>query len=590
MRKSFVPILALILMVTVIASLAGCGGAAVTPETKSTAAASTGGASAGSSTTAAAHEPITLGLYLGEQWLTNSVDPQWGNDPVAKKLKEKFNINFNITMTKSNDAENDMNILMASGDLPDLIWKSGGASLQRLINGGYLMPIDNFVEDTAKYPNIKKNQGMFLNEYRAEDGKLYYLGAWTWAFPSFYAVTFLNPALYMRYDILKELNYPKLERPENSGNSFITKDEYTALLAQVKEKYPDMILAIPDLSQSAQTYACILSSYGYPMYKDSIFIDGKAYYTYNNRLTEDILRYMYRLGKDGIFPKGFATLTREQNQASIAGGDVFSTMGNVPGMQEGSLSLNKDNEERRLATFYLTDNSNVKQVYDDLLFASGTPAVSISAETKYADRIMEFLDFCTSEEGSWLLHTGIEGIHYTMKDGKPDFNKELFDGYCVWSGDVLKKFGIPGWGNCFPTLAGGGEGNKIFTNMGKNRLDLTKYAKYDIADWPKSTWVGINSPWMGTISQEKYPDEFDSLSKIQSYVKDRFAKALTASTEEACIAEWNNTVEKMKADGVDKLNAAMDAEWNRMAKALGREPAKAILSGEDFMKLTGMKQ
>ena len=65
----------------------------------------------------------------------------------------------------------------------------------------------------------------------------------------------------------------------------------------------------------------------------------------------------------------------------------------------------------------------------------------ISAQTKYPEKVMEFLNFMNSEEGMLLQRYGIEGVHYTMVDGKPRLTDEWLQKYNE-DPNALKKEGI----------------------------------------------------------------------------------------------------------------------------------------------------
>lgn len=46
-------------------------------------------------------------------------------------------------------------------------------------------------------------------------------------------------------------------------------------------------------------------------------------------------------------------------------------------------------------------------------------------ENGKAEDIIRFFNWCYTQEGSWLYNYGIEGISYTIQDGKPVLDKEL---------------------------------------------------------------------------------------------------------------------------------------------------------------------
>ena len=186
------------------------------------------------------HAAITFTLYCGDYWASNYIDPSW-TDPLAQELTKRTGVTLKVTVPASDDDEGEMNKLIASGNLPDLIFRTGGASKDTLETGGYTKPLDDLI---AKYaPNITKYMsGSFPAWRNRTDGKIYCLGLWYLNKVCKPALNLQVNTLQMRYDILKELGYAKLDRStDGSMNSFITWQDYLNLLAQVKAKYPDMI-------------------------------------------------------------------------------------------------------------------------------------------------------------------------------------------------------------------------------------------------------------------------------------------------------------------------------------------------------------
>lgn len=56
---------------------------------------------------------------------------------------------------------------------------------------------------------------------------------------------------------------------------------------------------------------------------------------------------------------------------------------------------------------------------------SGFPAMFLSADTDKAEAVLQFIDFCNSEQGWLLSQWGVEGIHYTMENGNPKWIPEM---------------------------------------------------------------------------------------------------------------------------------------------------------------------
>src|SRR5450756_475659 len=158
MKRSISRMFCLIMVLAMVLSTAACGGttpAATPAATTAATTAATATTVASSETTATAEsaapaspaniEPITLSLYVGDYWQSNYIDPSW-TDPVAKELTKRTGVTLKVTIPSSDDDEGAMNVMIASGDLPDLIFRSWGASKDALEKGGYVKPLDDLIE------------------------------------------------------------------------------------------------------------------------------------------------------------------------------------------------------------------------------------------------------------------------------------------------------------------------------------------------------------------------------------------------------------------------------------------------------------
>ena len=154
----------LLLAMTVLCMLISACGPANTPEISPTA-----------QTSAEGSDPITLQVFVDTE----------GNDAaivkdskLTKFLEEKFNVNFDVVAGTTGDT---LNLMLASGDYPKLIYKSGFSMLDVVKYGelGVFVPLEDYIADYA--PNvikaIEENPGLKAAVY-APDGHIYMMPYW----------------------------------------------------------------------------------------------------------------------------------------------------------------------------------------------------------------------------------------------------------------------------------------------------------------------------------------------------------------------------------------------------------------------------
>ncbi|MGV2643655.1 extracellular solute-binding protein, partial [Clostridium perfringens] len=122
------------------------------------------------------------------------------------------------------NAQQKFNTMIASTELPDVMWMDRGPDVEKLRQADMLVPYDEYLD---KYPNLKEWMGEEgLNMLRSPDGKLYQFPNWYTNQPNGNAGYVVNKQIY------HELGSPKLE----------TTDDLYEYLKAVKAKYVDKVV------------------------------------------------------------------------------------------------------------------------------------------------------------------------------------------------------------------------------------------------------------------------------------------------------------------------------------------------------------
>jgi len=142
------------------------------------------------------------------------------------------------------------------------------------------------------------------------------------------------------------------------------------------------------------------------------------------------LMFMRKLVHEGLFDVEAFSQTDTMAKEKMAIGKI-AVFGAQSGMGHFQNTLYKTNPEMKYELLGpLLNKSGKIKTQVEKKGRSGFPVMFLSADTKKADAVLRFIDFCNSEEG-WLLATwGVEGVHYTMENGQPKWipeMKEKFD-------------------------------------------------------------------------------------------------------------------------------------------------------------------
>ena len=216
--------LALLLSACMVISMAGCSSGG-----EETAAGNTGGGGGEGSNAASAEAgdtslpedfnatgmPIMNEKITLKVWIEGGADIDWEQNRFVKEIEEKSNLKLQIISTPLSDALQKRNLMLASGDYPDLIltdWPTVFTKsdiMQYGVKEGVLLPITDYID---KYGNNMKRIFEYNPSYRdrcvAPDGEIYGFAR----FSECYHCS-AYPKIYLRQDWMDKLG---LKMPETT--------------------------------------------------------------------------------------------------------------------------------------------------------------------------------------------------------------------------------------------------------------------------------------------------------------------------------------------------------------------------------------
>lgn len=354
-------------------------------------------------------KPVELSVF---SWMFEGADSQ--DSQIYKHLQEKLNIRLKVITASWNDWEEKLNVMIASGEMPDVFVSYGidrPVQYRQWIKEGMLLPLSDYSE---QYPNMKASLANFEHLAKTTDNKHYALPIFNESGSGKMAVSGHN--ILIRKDWLDKLN---LQMPK-------TIDEFYAVAKAFTE-------GDPDGNNKKDTYGYSSSAGGiwwqYPLFNafDTSTDrwekkDGQWVPEVISDETRDGLVLLNQLYKEKILDPEFMLNTDDQKIEKFITGKVGIMIHNAN------------------ATFYNDFYDKFEQAYPDAdpksiftwvgtlvgktgaqrmdgfnnFWAETSVNASISDEKK--KKSLELLDYLLSSEGQQLMMNGIEGVHYS-KDG-----------------------------------------------------------------------------------------------------------------------------------------------------------------------------
>ena len=343
--------------------------------------------------------------------------------PCLKNLEEKTGIKIEWTFANA-DEKQQFNLLVASGDLPDMISYMWGVNAdfpggpERAIADGYITPLDDLMNDYA--PNFMEylsDNKLAQRELKTDSGNYYYV-------PNYVTTKELNGGTSNGYAFRKDwLDELGLEVPE-------TIDEWYTVLKAFKEKKgasAPFSLAYSNLSRGMTNPFGIALG----LYNDN----GTAKYGYAEEGYRQFLTEMNKWYKEGLIDRNIATIDGKGIDANILNNKTgaahywWSSLRNV-----NIAGKEKDPDFSLVGVKTPVKNKGDVPKFvprDSMVYYAG---FAISKDSNNKELAMKFLDYGFSPEGRELMQFGIEGETFVIEDGQYKFTDLITnnpEGYSV---------------------------------------------------------------------------------------------------------------------------------------------------------------
>ncbi len=340
-------------------------------------------------------DPLHISFYGHYSYYTM---PPWGKDPSSKWIQDNLKIHISGISAEGN-AKLKLQKMIASKQLPDIIWGDRDFDLERMREERLLVPLDDYI---TKYPNLKHWAGeKVLNLLRAPDDKIYY-------FPNYYSNRpYGNAGYIINKKIYRELGNPKLD----------TTDDLYRYLVKVKKKYPDVVPFETGQAKEGHGIDQLFSAfkennlgftrlYGVPEGErmTSIYLD-KAF--------RESALFVAKLMREGLMPAAAMVQTEDQVSEKLMKGKVavYASANPMLDAMRADAELRKGNNDDG----YMFIEPIYKQGLDRSKIYPGTYNIlgwnvtAITTSAKNPEAIFAMLDWMTGPEGSAVQMWGPPG-------------------------------------------------------------------------------------------------------------------------------------------------------------------------------------
>jgi len=451
------------------------------------------------------------------------------NEKVSfQKMQELTNIEIEWVMGSGANGPEAFNLLMASGQLPDMVWYSNMMSESSKYGAlGAFVDLAPYIDQYA--PNFKKileENPDVARMITTPEGKIFH-------FPQINLDEYLHVQMFpqVRQDWLDKLG---LAQPET------TEDWYNVLKA-FKTQDPNgnnQADEIPFVSVNLQN---MMRNFGPAFGTDWEFYvkDGQVKFGPIEPEYKEALQYLNRLYSEGLIDPNYLVDTEFKFLTEKVTTDRAGAWVGWSGSYMTSFTdLMKDHPTFRIEGTVPPKGPNGTQRYGYHGWPVGNVGIAVSSQSKNIVEAVKWLDFQYSEEGILLNNFGVEGVSYDMVDGYPTFKDVVFnnpDG--LSSTESLLSFTI-----------GGGSWATIGDRRYQEQYDIEQAveAKAKVSQYID---YSVSLPPL-TFSAEQNDIIVPILADIRTF-RDEYANAFVMGNRS--FNDYDYFVEQIKKMGIDKV-------------------------------------
>ncbi|WNR43033.1 type 2 periplasmic-binding domain-containing protein [Paenibacillus roseipurpureus] len=412
MKKSFVSVIATTLVLS--SFVVGCSSSKSNSSDKA-GGTSTSSPEASQTTTYPIKTDKKLSYWATLQGNIVGVKSSLDEVPFFQEWPKKTGVPLVYTTAANNASDRQFNVMLASGDLPDMIeynWTNGyPGGPEKAIKDGYILKLNDLIDKYA--PNLKK----YLKEHPEVDKMVKTDNGSYYVFPFIRGDNYLQVyhGPIVRKDWLDELGLPVPT----------TIDEWYTTLKAFKDKKgaaaPIALVGQPNPLNDTAT-GDFVGAFG--VTKGFYLDNGKIKFGPMEQGFKDFLATFRKWYTEGLIDKNMATTDVKAIDANFANGSTGATVGNAGGGigRWQPIVEAKYPKAVLVGTPYPTLKKGDMPQFGQL-DVPFTPAgsVAISAKSKNAELAVKMLDYGYSEEGRMFFNFGTENTSYKMDNGYPRY-------------------------------------------------------------------------------------------------------------------------------------------------------------------------
>jgi len=345
------------------------------------------------------------------------------NSDVIKAMEEETGVRLSATAVDDSKKQ----VILAGGDLTDIVCIEKQTDISPMISGKQIRPLNNLIENYGNNVKSIRPERLKMAQTLLSDGS-----GEAYVLPIYAGKEDRAPkvshSIYMtRWDYYKELGFPEIKTP----------DDMLELLKDMQEAHPKTDDGKPVYGVSFYTSDSSTidfdkrfhHTFGFHTINDNIswkVSDESMVFNYTDPngpywMAAEYYNKAYRMGI--LDPDSF-TQKSDDFATKVTAGQILSPWLRAYARSfETAENASNPNSLRGFQTIPVEGVT----LWTNVIQAAGWEAfyLAIPQNCKNPEKAMEFINFCFGYDGSRLISSGIEGVHWKYVNGVPTLTDEI---------------------------------------------------------------------------------------------------------------------------------------------------------------------
>ena len=332
----------------------------------------------------------------------------WASSPWWDEFESRTNTEWDLREVSGMAWQENVNLLCASGDLPDVVSNignvySGGVS--GAIRDEMIVDLAPMIQESAPYYfSIVSQDEYTMKTLVDDDGQM---GA---MFSTLDPVRSVSNGLWIRKDWLDGLG---MDVPTGT-------EELKQVLQGFKDTYGADIGLYQMVHMNENKVFCAVEGVWNAFGPNDFYLDedGNVQFGPMQDYYFEYLAYLKDLAQDGLFLT--SSMTDQTSMQLFASGGI-GIQGDDPDNVKANIALLPEEEQAKVEMVPMAALGEPTEFGAKTALTGGEGSISISTNCENPEAVIHALDYLFTDEGAILSSYGIEGVSFEYVDGQPQF-------------------------------------------------------------------------------------------------------------------------------------------------------------------------